>query len=290
MADQRSSPSTLTLLEDMWKASVAELRKWCSAHTLRTSGCKGEIIARIVAFQESEAKNLKTQPRYFEKQRERRWDLHVVNNACGEHVVSDSGMEQAFWGFQAETKVAEAADHIAPDGNYSDAILAYVVRGKGLQLEATHPVRPTQTDIERFGIEGYKGAIVHLDRGHWVGMRRDDENLWLLDSLVAPRLLTMEEAIAYIEVHSMAYNIAATPPPGLDGTRAGDVCEGNEVQCLDTCLQVDAQECEDTQQQCQSQLRQEEIDLAIALGPTQTAINDDEVFYGFRHRCICVPL
>ena len=133
-------------------------------------------------------------PPYFEEQRQRLCGLHALNHAVGFRAFAEADMEAAVEIILDEASAAAHAagvaseerrgNHVHPGGDYSEQVLAGALLARGGWVFDQVPLKQHARGYETIWDVGVVGALVHTP-GHWLALRREEEDLWLLDSLQA---------------------------------------------------------------------------------------------------------
>ena len=145
--------------------------------------------------------HLPVQPRaafhgYFEHQRAAHCGLHALNNAIGGSLLTTENMRQVWVAYRDEARreglFERQRDHWAPNGWYSEAVLAYALRWKiaqetlgayaQLQFDVDDPLQPTAASACRIYHPDVLGVVVNVDQMHWVTFKLEQQQIWLLDS------------------------------------------------------------------------------------------------------------
>ena len=162
---------------------------------------------------------------YFEKQTPFKalCGLHALNNAIGGGFFSQEDMSRACTDFLREATreglYENREDHeYTNTGWYSEALMAYVVNWKIAQnalgnfeggqmlFDLNNPVRAeSHASLRRIYDLNVHGIIVNQTQTHWTAIRYVNHNIWLLDSLKEPTMLTWEAYTAYIAQYHNAF-------------------------------------------------------------------------------------
>lgn len=125
---------------------------------------------------------------HFERQRGAHCGMHALNNAVGCSWQTIEDMQRACDDYLASSRhegmLEIRAEHAKPSGWYSIEVMCHAmnttsmrVAGKvefALSLEPLH-VNPN-------ALRTSVGAVVNIKNRHWVALKRDGEQVWLLDS------------------------------------------------------------------------------------------------------------
>jgi hypothetical protein len=158
---------------------------------------------------------------YFERQVLARCGLHALNNAIGAEFFTAEDMTFACTAYIAEARFEgnpeRRADHEAPSGWYSEAVLAHVIRWKiaqfalgrhaAMRLDVNNPLRTTLPSARRIFADQTVGVLVNKDQVHWVAFKCVAGEIWLLDSEQQPLLYSFGEYMAFLQVFRHAFCI-----------------------------------------------------------------------------------
>ena len=131
---------------------------------------------------------------------------HALNNACGGEIhFTNEDLETACDTILAESMYPDdngmynperREDHVAPDGWYSEQVLAKALQ-RTLRYRLGH--MPLHTNVNLLTEDGVVGALVNQGNAHWVALKRVDNRIWLLDSLIPPRVLSYTEYVSFAQ-------------------------------------------------------------------------------------------
>ena len=157
---------------------------------------------------------------YFEPQLrgEARCGLHALNNALGFDFLGAEDMSRA-----CDVLLAELAhegnpeprdQHELPSGWYSEAVMATALRVKDnlYQFNVDAPLLGNDDDMMRIFTDYVRGVVVNLQQQHWVAVRVVAGDIWLLDSLTAPRLLTFDDLVRFVRTYRHAFLVETLLP------------------------------------------------------------------------------
>ena len=143
---------------------------------------------------------------YFEQQTVGRatCGMHALNNAIGFALLEEPDMLHACEVYlrecEFEGSAEHRADHIAPGGWYSEAVLATVLRTKHnmFTLDVNNPVQATEASSARLFSESTAGLVINHPHTHWVAIRFWRGCIWLLNSTGTPQHMSHDDYLAYI--------------------------------------------------------------------------------------------
>ena len=129
---------------------------------------------------------------YFHQQEGAMCGMCCLNNVTGgDHFQASDMLNfvkeivdecQSFAGEKEDTSVACAANHMSPDGNFSEEVMAAALRSKTKWVFHQETLQELGCDLSCLAQPGVAGGIVH-SRNHWMALRVVHDDVWLLDSL-----------------------------------------------------------------------------------------------------------
>ena len=115
-----------------------------------------------------------------------------LNNATGGDHFQASDMlnfvkeivdeHQSFAGEKEDTSLACTANHMSPDGDFSEEVMAAALRSKTKWVFHQETLQELGCDLSCLAQPGVAKGIVH-SRNHWMALRVVHDEAWLLDSL-----------------------------------------------------------------------------------------------------------
>ena len=174
-------------------------------------------------------------PPYFEEQRQRLCGLHALNHAVGFRAFAEADMEAAVEIILDEASAAAHAagvaseerrgNHVHPGGDYSEQVLAGALLARGGWVFDQVPLKHHARGYETIWDVGVVGALVHIP-GHWLALRSEEEDLWLVDSLQARPSYVGRKGSATVAAMLASYSsIFLVRAEGVVATAAADGAE-----------------------------------------------------------------
>ena len=163
-------------------------------------------------------------PGYFETQQQARCGLHAMRNAIGQQLFTAEDLKEACDRYIADKAAVdglqdgeEASWHSAPSGWYSIEVMAFTLRNTHLFFGAGAPtwavvLAELRHNEAVFHEPGVVGAVSNWP-GHWVAIRKEGGQAWLLDSLSRPRLLTPASLSAFFKRWPLTYAVRRDGAP-----------------------------------------------------------------------------
>ena len=147
--------------------------------------------------------------------------MHALNNALGHlepphwPLFRPQDMESACCQFIQESYIPddngilsnlqEKEDRMKDNGLYSNDVMSMALR-RTMQFELQLGLQ-LRYNPHILQDELIKGAITNKDNSHWVALKKVDDQIWLLDSVKRPRILSDAEYSTFILRYPHTYAI-----------------------------------------------------------------------------------
>ena len=142
---------------------------------------------------------------YFERQVAAECGKHAVNNLVGHPLFMAEDLKEACGRYLAEAAMADGLQdgenenwHVAASGWYSSEVLSFALRNTHLFFGEDAPSYELELASLRqqehiFHNDEVIGALQNQDNHHWIAIRKEGGQAWLLDSRRVPRPLTPKQ-------------------------------------------------------------------------------------------------
>ncbi|CAK0808237.1 unnamed protein product, partial [Prorocentrum cordatum] len=153
---------------------------------------------------------------FFERQRGAHCGMHALNNALGFALLDEGTMEASAHAFIEHAALdglpQRLRDHMSPSGDYSEAVLAFVLQrcGNSFSLNLNAPVLPQ--DAMNIFAPNVVGVVVNQNNAHWIAVKAVSGRIWKLDSapgdgrsVAEPVLCELSDFQKLLRRHPTAY-------------------------------------------------------------------------------------
>ncbi|CAK0811873.1 unnamed protein product [Prorocentrum cordatum] len=160
---------------------------------------------------------------FFERQRGAHCGMHALNNALGFALLDEGTVEASAHAFIEHAALdglpQRLRDHMSPSGDYSEAVLAFVLQrcGNSFSLNLNAPVLPQ--DAMNIFAPNVVGVVVNQNNAHWIAVKAVSGRIWKLDSapgdgrsVAEPVLCELSDFQKLLRRHPTAYPLLDIRP------------------------------------------------------------------------------